>query len=425
MNDNKAIIDKCWRRLEDCHELWHQAEATYFEPEKFRLFLQTFIVTIRTVTFLLQKEKDGIPDFDNWYEKHQNHLKEDKIMRWMVETRNTIEKQGDLESNSLVRVELIASYLEKDYLVLDNDDRCLFVSFKQLVEEAQEKLKNINFVDEGMFRISRRWVANTYPEEELLNICGYGYKKIFFILHDLSKHLGIPLEAKQCEKTSLDVPNCMTTQRDIESMSYRVSNLEPIDVRFKSVDLTAKDKKRIKRRYKHLLQAEEALRSKKEQSQEDFIRELYEHQVKPIFLKDGYHETLIFLLNGTERAGIIKVIFQDKVSKYQIMNKVAQKVAKSGSDAIAFISESWQWIYTIPMTQPEKRETLTLMYLNKQGHYFSLDSEIIRAGNEVSLGSTIVLSGLSGLSPNILIPIYKIWDLPYQTTDIAGFSPNQ
>jgi hypothetical protein len=59
-----ASID---RRLEDVHQQWHQAEKSYFEPGGFRLSIQTAIQTLRTVTFVLQHQKNMIPDFDAWY----------------------------------------------------------------------------------------------------------------------------------------------------------------------------------------------------------------------------------------------------------------------------------------------------------------------------------------------------------------------
>ncbi len=101
------------RRLDDAHRLWHQAERAYFDPEEFRVAIQGAIQTLRTVTFILQKNKAVIPDFDAWYDPWQERLKGDVLMRWMVEARNKIEKQGDLEAQSIVRAEVIASHLNE------------------------------------------------------------------------------------------------------------------------------------------------------------------------------------------------------------------------------------------------------------------------------------------------------------------------
>ncbi|WP_395646282.1 hypothetical protein [Terricaulis sp.] len=66
-----AAVD---RRLEDVHRFWHQAKEAYFDPDAFRAAIQAAIQNARTVTFVLQKNKDLIPDFDNWYAGWQQKL---------------------------------------------------------------------------------------------------------------------------------------------------------------------------------------------------------------------------------------------------------------------------------------------------------------------------------------------------------------
>src|SRR5215208_6335315 len=105
-----AAVD---RRLEDAHQQWHLAEQKYFDPERFRIAIQSAIQTLRTVTFILQKHKKEIPCFEVWYKKWQQRLVADPLMKWMLEARNKIEKEGDLEVHSFVRAEVIASYLNE------------------------------------------------------------------------------------------------------------------------------------------------------------------------------------------------------------------------------------------------------------------------------------------------------------------------
>src|SRR6476620_4755237 len=91
-----ATID---RRLNDLHRQWHDAEKVYFDPDAFRVAIQTAIQTLRTVTFILQSNKRLIPDFEAWYSPWQDRMKADPLLRWMVDARNKIEKQGDLEAH--------------------------------------------------------------------------------------------------------------------------------------------------------------------------------------------------------------------------------------------------------------------------------------------------------------------------------------
>lgn len=49
MNAGRAAVS----RLLQVRQLWKDAAATYFEPERFRVALQSCITTSRTVTFIV------------------------------------------------------------------------------------------------------------------------------------------------------------------------------------------------------------------------------------------------------------------------------------------------------------------------------------------------------------------------------------
>lgn len=71
---NACPLSSVDRRLDDVHRQWHQAEGAYFDPEQFRVAIQTAIQTLRTVTFILQNKKGEIPDFEVWYGGWQERL---------------------------------------------------------------------------------------------------------------------------------------------------------------------------------------------------------------------------------------------------------------------------------------------------------------------------------------------------------------
>src|SRR5262245_37576044 len=98
-------------RLKQVNTLWHEALAAYFEPGRFSIAVQNCITTSRTVTFILQSHKAAFPGFDNWYPTFQQKFADDPVMVWAKDARNKIEKQGDLQTLSQIRAELIAAYL--------------------------------------------------------------------------------------------------------------------------------------------------------------------------------------------------------------------------------------------------------------------------------------------------------------------------
>jgi hypothetical protein len=86
--------------------------AKSLQPDQFRLDLNNTIQALRNVTFLLQKIKPHFPIFEEWYSTWQNIMRADHLMRWLVEARNVIVKEGDLETYSIARVSVVDSWFE-------------------------------------------------------------------------------------------------------------------------------------------------------------------------------------------------------------------------------------------------------------------------------------------------------------------------
>lgn len=152
------------RRLKQVSTLWHQAEVTYFDPTKFRVALQNCITTARTVTFIVQNHKSAIPGFDEWYKTYTDRFASDAVMRWAVNARNKIEKQGDLETLSQVRAELVAAYAHNPstlWLPAIN------ATPEQIRLSIPAKLLDKHVVSTGILAIERRWVDAELPEYEI------------------------------------------------------------------------------------------------------------------------------------------------------------------------------------------------------------------------------------------------------------------
>ena len=181
-----AAVD---RRLEDAHRLWHQAEQSYFDPEAFRLAAQGTIQTLRTVTFILQNHKHVIPDFDDWYQPWQERLKEDALMRWMVDTRNKIEKQGDLEAQSFVRAEIVVSYLDEGPSIEVPAE--LFDDPGVLLQRIPKGAVRRHVMENGTLRVQRRWVENSLPDHELLDALAVAYGRLAEVVHDAHHQMGL------------------------------------------------------------------------------------------------------------------------------------------------------------------------------------------------------------------------------------------
>ena len=223
-----AAVD---RRLQDAHIHWHQAEKQYFHPEEFRIAIQTVIQTLRTVTFILQSNKDKIPEFDEWYGIHQNKLKNDPLMRWMVDARNKIEKEGDLEVHSFVGAEVFASYLREEVPSIEVPAH-LFDDTPTILQGLPRSDVGDHIFKHGALKIQRRWVENTLPDYELLDATAIAYGKIAEIVRDAHRQIGVDEPATNNLRTGQHVEMgarggrmpCMIGHAEARSINVRLSD---------------------------------------------------------------------------------------------------------------------------------------------------------------------------------------------------------
>ena len=77
------------RRLRDLAQLLQSCNETYFAPDRFRQNTNQFLQTSRTVTFIIQKNKANIPDFERWYKGSVlTPWSVDPVMSWAKDARN-------------------------------------------------------------------------------------------------------------------------------------------------------------------------------------------------------------------------------------------------------------------------------------------------------------------------------------------------
>ena len=178
------------RRLKDLARLLENCESTYFDPELFRMNTNQFLQTARTVTFIIQKNKASIPDFENWYQANVlDPWASDARMQWAKDSRNTIEKVGDLELHSSLSATLIIGYLEETDIHVDvGREELIGANIKRLIRFAEKKLPS-GVSRDAVVKIERKWVANSLPEWELLTALAYVYGRAREVCQKLAKHL--------------------------------------------------------------------------------------------------------------------------------------------------------------------------------------------------------------------------------------------
>jgi len=394
-----------WRkRFEDLRKLIEQAEGNYFEPDIFRLNVNNAIQTARTVTFLIQKNKGSVKDFDGWYKNNVlDRLKGDRVMEWLKESRNHIEKEGDLDVNSKCTLETIFSYTDPGPKLSLKDGGFLFIGTKKLIR-AVRKIFPTGIYRESAIAIDRRWIATTLPDIELTDALHYGFTELARIVQSLDEHIGRqeapPATMQGVGRGSASRRSYLKTD-DGHIYSYRRSQhaLSPTDI------------KEIEGRYE-LTPFAEAFRSTADLK---VAVERFSDLAGGSYSKDGYHVTILFTLDAAgELSGIIGPQFDDRVDKLIFWSELAQ-VAKLDRRiaGVVFISEIWmRSMDGFPQKSVSQLditgEALQITAANRDVCFIKtipiVDGE---GGKRLDLGASELEVGAV---PNFLVPLRRVWE---------------
>jgi len=170
--ETKCPLTSAHTRLRQAHELWHRAAAGYPHPDEFVMNLNQLIVTLRQVTWMLQRQKDKITDFAPWYKKWQDRMKTDPLMNWLNDARTQIEHLGDLDLASTATVSVIASWMDGPYSQFEIPPH---VGPERIAADIQTADLPDQVRKEGLLKVERRWVSSDLPEHELTDVCAHGY----------------------------------------------------------------------------------------------------------------------------------------------------------------------------------------------------------------------------------------------------------
>lgn len=365
------------KRLRDLAKLLDNCRATYLDPDLFRMNTNQFLQTARTVTFLIQKNKETIPDYTNWY-AHAVLLPwaKDNVMIWAKEARNTIEKEGDLDLNSSLRLTLVFSYLqEQDIAIECGKVELLNAGVKKLVRLAQKKLPSA-VSDAAAVKIERRWITASLPDRELLYALVYVYRSMFECCQSLAIQLNVAIDES--------VPHAdifgRTSDEACQVSYFKVNGLRPYGLKTETLPADRKfgvPKEAgvafdaISTNGAHPTNLDEALESCKK------LAEL-------TFAHFGAHDPMLLLFNTQWHVvGLISTRFADQVDKFLFWRHVADEIIRLEAYGLIWIAESWLRAFdrsgaTPLRNMPITGEVLKLVGIDKLGKQREVDWQILR-----------------------------------------------
>lgn len=387
-----------------------QASQHYFEPRLFRINLNALIQGLRSVTFLLQKKKKEIVGFDEWYGKWQEKMKGDSSLKWLVDARNRIVKQGDLDLSSYLRISVVGSYLEEEVPKFQAELKPA-LTLNKIYDVAKSCGLPPEMLSKSYVKVERRWVESHQPEKELLDLLSYCWVFLHKLLLDAPC---LDQETRIAGKAIESPPPCMPLNSDVRSIWYKYTNGGLIDGGLNSISLKAPSKKQLKKLRKRY---GESPLFKDQAAPKDFeaVCKQFFEQAKWVMEKDGYHVFLVVLLLGNVPIAIHQLEPSDKADKFRMMNEMASEVRKVGADGVLMISEVWHAPFDA--SQPfkgasdceNKNEALLLVASDKSGKQFTFFSPISRMGIFEKRAKVGDLEPFDSQRMNILEPIRNVW----------------
>lgn len=398
-------------RLNEAHRHWHDAADAYADPEGFRTYLNACVQTLRNVTFVVQKQKSGLPAFDDWYSRWQEYLKSDPILRWVVDARNRIVKQGDLETKSLARVAVVFTYDDPPHAEFEVKPSTPTPLILELLLATKPKDLPKELLDAAFLKVERRWVVEDLPDHELLDALAHAFGVLRSLVRDAHRLLasvgsGASSDASARAHVIEGPPACMIATQELRTACVKARTGQPLQVHRTPWRLIPPEVVRS-----HYGALKPLSLRKRTGSRLSDLAELFFGHAKEILERDGCHQPMICLLSKKE-AHIRSLAFRDRAEKYLMWRSVAAEVERLGATTVIGVSESWfapfdpQHPERHAVDSPDRTEALSLIAASEGGERASITCQFERVDGKIVLGETIKDAD-DGIG--MFLPIYQVW----------------
>lgn len=413
-------LPKTHTRLRQVHDLWHEAATAYPDPDEFTLKLNACVQAARTVTFVLQKEHSKSERFEAWYGAWQSRIRTDPLMRWLVEARNTIEKEGDLETHSEAVVSLAAGAYEQVLKKMQLPPL--------LPPELVAAAIDVKGLDEGMRRdgvliVERRWAVDDLPDDELLDVLGHCYGVLAAVVREAHARLGVTMRTFGGELHGLrhdraDHPTgrlpCMTATRELRTAYWHLGLDGLLEYEVSATELHRDD-------------------ASLQESSTRYGPELGRHRVHPgmpveeqaeamhrigrrVLQVDGFHRAYAWLHAAGKPVAQLILDSEDQQDKVVKTRLLAADVDRLGADVVFFVAETWLAEPVAPDDprfklragdRDDRREALVSYLLRRDGPQLMWASVFTRTSDGQIVFAEPSKTEFSDVS--IFEPVLRVW----------------
>ena len=166
-------------KLEEAYYFLLMMAFSYHKPNDFRFNLDAFLQALRSVTFMLQKDKSKITDFDDWYTLKRKEMEVNPYLKNVSDARTIIVHQRSLKAKSKIDVGLYRRRRQK--LCISFNDLDPFLESELIFSKMVPQFAKIGFIDEEhsalgeQLGIRREWHSEELGDKEVLLTCYEAY----------------------------------------------------------------------------------------------------------------------------------------------------------------------------------------------------------------------------------------------------------
>jgi len=166
--------------------------SQYQQPVHFQANLNAMIQALRNITFVTQSEKHAFKDFDSWYAPWQERMKAEPRLKWLRDARNTVVKQGELEtcSTAIVRLVTWKDHLLGESRVPPEIPAELILCNIPLLEFVNDIQIPPGDLESAAVAIERCWSAPGLEGREILDELAQAYGFLSDLVFDAHIYLG-------------------------------------------------------------------------------------------------------------------------------------------------------------------------------------------------------------------------------------------
>lgn len=150
----------------------YEMMKSYHDGNKFLFNLNSFIQSIRSITFYLQAEENKPSSFEDWYEEKQDEMRKNQLLRKFKNSRDIIVHKSSLESKSTAWIGSYRGHKLKLGFNINvspfEETVEVFKKFKKLNEENPLFI-SMDDECEQCLGVERNWLAKELGEEEILS----------------------------------------------------------------------------------------------------------------------------------------------------------------------------------------------------------------------------------------------------------------